>query len=196
MSIQLTLSGHSFSHSDLPKLSDGDGQAIEIEVITERVALVPIEVLDESQAGEMLRIAGVVVGDDDRVVVVRDEATEIAALLALPCALLSAAEECYGDKFKFATPLLRTRVCTTPTAWFYLAGQLIYIKVWSDGKLRMAEVLPRTKLEDALYYAATLDKRFGLNGYRVVVSGAKECETEVRETTKLLNKFYNKVVCE
>ena len=196
MSIQLTLSGHSFSHSDLPKLSDGDGQAIEIEVITERVALVPIDVLDEKRAGEMLRIAGVVVCDDDRVVVVRDDVAGIAALMALPCALLSAAEECYGYKFEFTTPLLRTRVCTTPTAWFYLTGQLIYIKVWGDGKLRMAEILPRTKLEDALYYAATLDKRFGLNCYRVVVSGAKECETEVRETTKLLNKFYNKVVCE
>ena len=196
MSIQLTLSGHSFSHSDLPKLSGGDGQIVEIEVVTERVTLVPIEVLDENRAGEILRIAGVAVGDDDRAVVVRDEMTGIAALMALPQALLSAVEESYGDKFEFTTPLLRTRVCTTPTAWFYLAGQLIYIKVWSDGKLRMVEVLPRTKMEDVLYYAATIDKRFGLSNYRVVVSGAKACEVDVREATKLLNKFYNKVVCE
>ena len=196
MSIQLTLSGHSFSHSDLPKLSGSDGQIVEIEVITERVTLIPLEVLDEKRAGEILRIAGITVSDDDQIVIVRDDVAGIAALMALPQTLLSAVEKSYGDKFEFTTPLLRARICTMPTAWLYLAGQLIYIKVWSDGRLRMAEVLPHTKPEDALYYAATLDKRFGLNGYRVIVSGTKASEAEMREATKLLNKFYNKVVCE
>ena len=196
MSIQLTLSGHSFSRSDLPKLSNGDEQMVEIEVVTERVMLVPIEVLDEKRAGEMMRIAGVALRDDEQVVVARDEKAGIAALMALPRTLLSTAEERYGRNFEFTTPLLRIRVCTAPTAWLYLAQQLIYIKVWNDGKLRMAEVLPRTKPEDVLYYAATIDKRFGLNGYRVIVAGAKAVEAEVRETAKLLNKFYNKVVCE
>lgn len=196
MSIQLTLSGHSFSHSDLPKLSGSNEQIVEIEVITERVVFVPIEVLDEKRAGEILRITGIDLCEDEQIVVARDEKTGIAALIALPCALLSEAEERYGNNVEFTTPLLRTRVCTTPTAWLYLAEQLIYIKVWNDGKLRMAEVLPRTKPEDVLYYTSAIDKRFGLNDYRVIVAGTKKIETEVRKTTKLLSKFYNKVICE
>ena len=196
MSIQLTLSGHSFSHSDLPKLSGSNEQIVEIEVVTERVALVPIEVLDEKRAGEILRIIGIDLCADEHIVVTYDENTGIAALIVLPCALLSEAKVRYGNNVEFTTPLLRTRVCTTPTAWLYLAEHLIYIKVWSDGKLRMAEVLPRTKSEDVLYYTSTVDKRFGLNDYRVIVAGTKKIETEVRETTKLLNKFYNKVICE
>jgi hypothetical protein len=143
-----------------------------------------------------MRVAGFCFDKEDQVVIVLDEKTGIAALMALPRVLVATVEERYGDHYEFTTPLLRTRVCTEPTAWLYLAHGLIYIKVWDGGKLRMAEVLPRKKEEDPLYYAAMIDRRFGLNGFRVVVSGTKAVENEVRSTAKLLNKFYKKVVCE
>lgn len=196
MSIQLTLSGHSFSRSDLPRLSNHDEQWVNIEVITERTMLAPIEVLDPEKANELMRVAGINLDSEEQVVIVRDEKAGIAALMALPRVLVATVEERYGDHFEFTTPLLRTRICTEPTAWLYLANDLIYIKVWDDGKLRMAEVLPRKKEEDSLYYAAMIDRRFGLNRFRVVVAGTKAVENEVRSTAKLLNKFYKKVVCE
>ena len=196
MSIQLTLSGHSFSRSDLPRLSNIDEQGVNIEVITERTMLAPTEILDPEQAPELMRVAGFCLDKEDQVVIVRDEKTGIAALMALPRVLVATVEERYGDHYEFTTPLLRTRVCTEPTAWLYLANGLIYIKVWDGGKLRMAEVLPRKKEEDSLYYAAMIDRRFGMNDFRVVVSGTKAVENEVRSTAKLLNKFYKKVVCE
>ena len=196
MSIQLTLSGHSFSRSDLPRLSNIDEQGVNIEVITERTMLAPTEILNPEQATELMLIAGFCLDKEDQVVIVHDEKTGIAALMALPRVLVATVEERYGDHYEFTTPLLRTRVCTEPTAWLYLANDLIYIKVWDGGKLRMAEVLPRKKEEDSLYYAAMIDRRFGLNGFRVVVSGTKAVENEIRSTAKLLNKFYKKVVCE
>jgi hypothetical protein len=196
MSIQLTLSGHSFSRSDLPRLSNIDEQGVNIEVITERTMLAPTEILDPEQATELMLIAGFCLDKEDQVVIARDEKTGIAALMALPQVLVATVEERYGDHYEFTTPLLRTRVCPEPTAWLYLANGLIYIKVWDGGKLRMAEVLPRKKEEDSLYYAAMIDRRFGLNSFRVVVSGTKAVENEIRSTAKLLNKFYKKVVCE
>lgn len=196
MSIQLTLSGHSFSRSDLPRLSNIDEQGVNIEVITERTMLAPTEVLDQEKAAELMRVAGFCLDKEDQVVIAHDEKTGIAALMALPQVLVATVEERYGDHYEFTTPLLRTRVCTEPTVWLYLANGLIYIKVWGEGKLRMAEVLPRKKEEDSLYYAAMIDRRFGLNSFRVVVSGTKAVENEVRSTAKLLNKFYKKVVCE
>lgn len=196
MSIQLTLSGHSFSRSDLPRLSNIDEQGVNIEVITERTMLAPTEILNPEQTAELMRVAGFCLDKEDQVVIAHDEKTGIAALMALPQVLVATVEERYGDHYEFTTPLLRTRVCTEPTAWLYLANGLIYIKVWDGGKLRMAEVLPRKKEEDSLYYAAMIDRRFGLNSFRVVVSGTKAVENEVRSTAKLLNKFYKKVVCE
>lgn len=196
MSIQLTLSGHSFSRSDLPRLSNIDEQGVNIEVITERTMLAPTEILDPEQATELMRVAGFCLDKEDQVVIAHDEKTGIAALMALPRVFVTTVEERYGDHYEFTTPLLRTRVCTEPTVWLYLANDLIYIKVWGGGKLRMAEVLPRKKEEDSLYYAAMIDRRFGLNDFRVVVSGTKAVENEVRSTAKLLNKFYKKVVCE
>ena len=158
--------------------------------------LAPTEVLDQEKAAELMRVAGFCLDKEDQVVIAHDEKTGIAALMALPRVFVATVEERYGDHYEFTTPLLRTRVCTEPTAWLYLANDLIYIKVWDGGKLRMAEVLPRKKEEDSLYYAAMIDRRFGLNSFRVVVSGTKAVENEIRSTAKLLNKFYKKVVCE
>lgn len=196
MSIQLTLSGHSFSRSELPRLSSRDERTVEIEIITDRVMLAPTEIVDEQKATELMQIAGFHLQEEDQVVVVREEKTNVVALMALPRVLLATIEDRYGRRAELTTPLLRSRLCAEPTAWFYMADDHIYIKVWSEGRLRVAEVLPRKKAEDVLYYASVLDRQFDLNRFRVVVSGVKAVESEVRVTTKLLNKFYKKVVCE
>ncbi len=196
MSIQLTLSGHSFSRSELPRLSSCDERTVEIEIITDRVMLAPTEIVDEQKATELMQIAGFHLQEEDQVVVVREEKTNVVALMALPRVLLATIEDRYGRRAELTTPLLRSRLCAEPTAWFYMADDHIYIKVWSEGRLRVAEVLPRKKAEDVLYYASVLDRQFDLNGFQVVVSGVKAVESEVRATTKLLNKFYKKVVCE
>lgn len=196
MSIQLTLSGHSFSRSELPRLSSRDERTVEIEIITDRVMLAPTEIVDEQKATELMQIAGFHLQEEDQVVVVREEKTNVVALMALPRVLLATIEDRYGRRAELTTPLLRSRLCAEPTAWFYMADDHIYIKVWSEGRLRVAEALPRKKAEDVLYYASVLDRQFDLNRFRVVVSGVKAVESEVRVTTKLLNKFYKKVVCE
>ncbi len=195
MSIQLTLSGHSFSRSDLPKLSN-DKQFVEIEVLSSRVALMPFNLLEEINPVEILAINGITLNETESAVAVTDEQQQIVAALALPNGLIAVAQERYGDNHHFTTPLLRTRVCTEPTVWLYLAERLIYIKVWSDGKLRMAEVLPRKKESDTLYYAATIDKQFDLKRFKVIVEGANGFADEARETAKTLSKYYKKVVCE
>ncbi|MBQ2413805.1 MAG: DUF3822 family protein [Rikenellaceae bacterium] len=195
MSIQLTLSGHSFSRSDLPKLST-DKQFVEIEVLSSRVVLIPFELFEEVNPVEILAINGITLNENESVVTVPDEQQQIVAALALPNNLIAAAQERYGDNHLFSTPLLRSRICTEPTAWLYLAERIIYIKVWSDGKLRMAEVLPRKKETDTLYYTAAIDKQFDLKHFKIVIEGANGFADEARETAKTLSKYYKKVVCE
>ena len=195
MSIQLTLSGHSFSRSDLPKLST-DKQFVEIEVLSSRVVLIPFELFEEVNPVEILAINGITLNENESVVTVPDEQQQIVAALALPNNLIAAAQERYGDNHLFSTPLLRSRICTEPTAWLYLAERIIYIKVWSDGKLRMAEVLPRKKETDTLYYTAAIDAQFDLKRFKIVIEGANGFADEARETAKILSKYYKKVVCE
>jgi hypothetical protein len=195
MSIQLTLSGHSFSRSDLPKLST-DKQFVEIEVLSSRVVLIPFELFEEVNPVEILAINGITLNENESVVTVPDEQQQIVAALALPNNLIAAAQERYGDNHLFSTPLLRSRICTEPTAWLYLAERIIYIKVWSDGKLRMAEVLPRKKEADTLYYTAAIDAQFDLKRFKIVIEGANGFADEARETAKTLSKYYKKVVCE
>lgn len=195
MSIQLTLSGHSFSRSDLPKLST-DKQFVEIEVLSSRVVLIPFELFEEVNPVEILAINGITLNENESVVTVPDEQQQIVAALALPNNLIAAAQERYGDNHLFSTPLLRSRICTEPTAWLYLAERIIYIKVWSDGKLRMAEVLPRKKEADTLYYTAAIDTQFDLKRFKIVIEGANGFADEARETAKTLSKYYKKVVCE
>lgn len=195
MSIQLTLSGHSFSRFDLPKLST-DKQFVEIEVLSSRVVLIPFELFEEVNPVEILAINGITLNENESVVTVPDEQQQIVAALALPNNLIAAAQERYGDNHLFSTPLLRSRICTEPTAWLYIAERIIYIKVWSDGKLRMAEVLPRKKEADTLYYTAAIDAQFDLKRFKIVIEGANGFADEARETAKTLSKYYKKVVCE
>ena len=196
MSIQLLLSGHSFSRSDLPKPSSKE-QFVEIEVLTDRVALMPFELCEEINPVKILEINGICLTENESATVVADEKRQIIAAIAIPNTLISAAAELYGDdKYGFTTPLMRTRICTEPTVWMYLAKRLIYIKVWSEGRLRMAEILPQKKEVDILYYAASIDKRFDLKRFKIVIEGANGFADDAREAAKTLNKYYKKVVCE
>lgn len=196
MSIQLTLSGHSFSRSDLPRLSSRDERMVDVEVVTDRTILVPADLLNEQHVEHLLGIAGFAPREDEQIVVARDEKSGIAALIALPRTLLATLADRYGRRYELTTPLLRTRLCTEPTVWLYLAAGIIYIKVWSGGKLRMAEVFPYKKEEDILYYASVLDKQFVLNNFRIVVDGTTSSSIKTIDCVKLLKKYYKKVICE
>ena len=118
MSIQLTLSGHSFSRSELPRLSSRDERTVEIEIITDRVMLAPTEIVDEQKATELMQIAGFHLQEEDQVVVVREEKTNVVALMALPRVLLATIEDRYGRRAELTTPLLRSRLCTSVHAAF------------------------------------------------------------------------------
>lgn len=196
MSIQLTLSGHSFSRSDLPRLSSRDERMVDIEVITDRTILVPADLLNEQHAEQLFSIAGITPREDEQIIVVRDDKSGIAALMALPDTLLATLADRYGRRYELTTPLLRTRLCTEPTVWLYLAAGIIYIKVWSGGKLRLAEAFPYKKEEDILYYASVLDKQFVLNNFCIVVDGTTSSSIKTSDCVKLLKKYYKKVICE
>ena len=62
--------------------------------------------------------------------------------------------------------------------------------------MRMAEVLPRKKEADTLYYTAAIDTQFDLKRFKIVIEGANGFADEARETAKTLSKYYKKVVCE
>lgn len=190
MSIQLTLSGHSFSHSDLPRISSRDRRTVEIEAATDKCVLVPRALLNDRNAEAYLHINGIETDADEKVVAVTDEGSDIAAVMALPRTLLAVAEDRYGIGVRYTTPLLRPVASAEPTVWLYQAGSFLYIKVWNRS-LRYAEILPRRRQEDTLYYLASLDREFGLKTYRIVISGES-----ARETAKTVGRYFRKTVCE
>ena len=153
--------------------------------------LAPTEILDPEQATELMLIAGFCLDKEDQVVIVRDEKTGIAALMALPRVLVATVEERYGDHYEFTTPLLRTRVCTEPTAWLYLANDLIYIKVY-DPKLQMAEVVPIEDAADRDYLLARLTQSCDPNRYTVRLN----LRTNDKSILRQYKNYFKRLQCE
>lgn len=188
VSIQQSLDGHSFSVQGAEALAS-DAAAVEVEVLSERTMLVPREAFDAANCEALLAANGTPLAEGQQAVY-SDPRAEIVAVMALSGDALETVQARLGERAVFTTPLLTTPQTAGPTVWMYLAGQLLYIKVYDSG-LRLAEVVPATEQADLVYVVERLGNAFLIGENTLSVAGPA-----ARTLRKLVGKRFGKVVCE
>ncbi len=189
VSIRLALDGHSFSVVGL----DGASESVSIEILTPRTILVPAELTEggskntESMA-ELLAVAGLPLMSGE-CTVCSSNVNGIAAVMAVPQAAIRQVEERLKHKC-YTTPLLEIEAEGT-TLRVHQTAALLYIKVYDESRLQMAEVIPTAEENDLLYFIERLEEIFPLKKYRAIISG-----DETRRIRKVIGRKVKEVICE
>ena len=100
-------------------------------------------------------------------------------------------EERLGDRVRYTSPLLRTPADTASAVWMYRQSGTLYIKVYREQTLRMAEALPAAGEADLLYVAERLQQAFALHEYVLIAAG-----DDAKGLRRLLGKRFGKSLCE
>lgn len=189
VSIQLSLDGHSFS---VPALSDvpADGRRVEVELLLPRTMLVPAEFFDAERAAGLLAANGTPAAADECAVASDPEAGQVA-VTAVNCEAMQLIVKKLGDRARFTTPLLHVPSSTVKTMWTSRRAGLLYIKVYDDGLLQLAEAVPAATDTDTLYFFDRLNGCFPLAEYKLIIAG-----DDPKAARKLLGKRFKEVTCE
>lgn len=192
VSIQLTLSGHSFSPDSLRDsvdnlLSNGVASYAEIEVLTEKTQLVPREAFAEEAAGAFLRIAGLGCTPNE-VPVWSDPAQPVVAVMAADARAVEILQERLSGRIRFVSPLLTEPECPSPSVWFCMKDELLYIKVYDVG-LQFAEVVPCADNEDFRFLLERLTAVFSLKDFTAIVTG------ESGVLRSLVKRYFKRTIC-
>ena len=168
VSIQQSLDGHSFSLHGLE--SPAAEGVVEVEAVTPRTMLVPHEVFEPAAAEALLAAAGIRPAAGERIVW-SDPGAETVALMCVAGDAVRQVEERLGDRVRYTSPLLRTPADTASAVWMCRQSGTLYIKVYQEQTLRMAEALPAAGEADLLYVAERLQQAFALREYVLIAAG-------------------------
>ena len=105
--------------------------------------------------------------------------------------ILRQMEEKLGDRARFTTPLLHTPHDATRTVWMCRRAELLYIKVYDDGALQLAEVIPAGSDADLAYFFERLNGCFPLAGFELRIAGDSP-----KAARRLLGKRFKQATCE
>lgn len=188
VSIQQSLDGHSFSLLGLE--SPAAEGVVEVEAVTPRTMLVPREVFEPAAAEALLAAAGIRPAVGERIVW-SDPGAEAVALMCVAGDAVRQVEERFGDRVRYTSPLLRTPADTAASVWMCRQSGTLYIKVYREQTLRMAEVLPAAGEADLLYVAERLQQAFMLREYVLIATG-----DDAKGVRRLLGKRFGKSLCE
>lgn len=188
VSIQQSLDGHSFSLLGLE--SPAAEGVVEVEAVTPRTMLVPHEVFEPSAAGALLAAAGIRPAEGEQIVWSEPEA-EIVALMCVAADAVRQVEERFAGRVRYTTPLLQTPADTQAAVWMCRRSGTLYIKVYREKSLRMAEALPAAGESDLLYVAERLQQAFALREFVLFAAG-----DDAKGLRRLLGKRFGKSVCE
>lgn len=188
VSIQQSLDGHSFSLLGLE--SPAAEGVVEVEAVTPRTMLVPREVFEPAAAEALLAAAGIRPAAGERIVW-SDPGAEAVALMCVAGDAVRQVEERFGDRVRYTSPLLRTPADTAASVWMCRQSGTLYIKVYREQTLRMAEALPVAGEADMLYVAERLQQAFTLREYVLIATG-----DDAKGVRRLLGKRFGKSLCE
>jgi len=188
VSIQQSLDGHSFSLLGLESPAAED--VVEVEAVTPQTMLVPREVFEPAAAAALLAAAGISPAAGERIVW-SDPGAETVALMCVAGDAVRQIEERLGDRVRYTSPLLRTPADTASAVWMYRQSGTLYIKVYREQTLRMAEALPAAGEADLLYVAEWLQQAFALREYVLIAAG-----DDAKGLRRLLGKRFGKSLCE
>ncbi len=188
VSIQQSLDGHSFSLFGLE--SPAAEGVVEVEAVTPRTMLVPRELFEPAAAEALLAAAGIRPAAGERIVW-SDPGAETVALMCVAGDAVRQIEERLGDRVRYPSPLLRAPADTASAVWMCRQSGTLYIKVYREQTLRMAEALPAAGEADLLYVAERLQQAFALREYVLIAAG-----DDAKGMQRLLGKRFGKSLCE
>ncbi|WP_417015597.1 DUF3822 family protein [Alistipes sp.] len=188
VSIQQSLDGHSFSRPELAQCPPSTG-TVEVELIVPHTALIPEPLYSNERKEELLAANGTPATDEERVVACMPK-NGCVAVAAVNAKILQQ----LVNKFSaiiFTTPLEHVPQNTRKSVWTGKRGELLYTKVYDDGKLQFAEVIPATSEAEVRYFVERLGKLFPLREYELRLTG-----DDTKQLRKWIGNEFGKTVCE
>lgn len=168
VSIQLPLSGHSFSAADLTAAVREGQCPVEIVLPAAQTLLVPEEEFVSTLAEAYLAAAGMSCRQE-QCCVCTQAVNGIVAVMAIERTTHEALHDAFGDRMYYATPLLAP--CTVQRGVVLQRIEtLLYARVFDDG-LQFAEVLPLQNESDLRYHLAKLDSLYHIYNMEAHIVG-------------------------
>lgn len=189
VSIQLSLDGHSFSPSPLPERAGGE-DGVWVELISPRTMLVPESLFAPQTGRELLAANGTPATADERIVC--SEVRE-GAVAVMPVAgeVLQQIEAKYPANIRFTSPLLHRPAESGKCVWMARWGKVLYIKIYREGVLLLAEAIEAETDDDLRYFVERLNGTFPLAEFELRAAGE-----EAGKLRKRIGKIFARAICE
>lgn len=120
----------------------------------------------------------------------QEDEEAVVALVAVEKRILHEIRERFPEA-RFTTPLLDKPLSRRKCVWICRREQLLYIKVYEKGLLRMAEVIPARTEAETGYFIEELGQILPLKEYELRITGE-----HVKELRKWIGKQFEKAICE
>lgn len=161
----------------------------EVELILPKTMLVPKELFQDERAAEFLAANGMPLAETECVVVcpARNGTVAVAAMEKKIRQLI--AEKL--PQARFSSPLEHQPEETRRCVWICRRGALLYVKVYRDGVLQLAEVITGSTEAEIGYFIQRLGAEFQLAEYELRIAG-----DEPKKVRKWIGKVFEKVLCE
>ena len=191
VSIQQSLDGHSFSRPEPDRWPAAEtSETLDVELILPHTVLVPEHLFDSRTARELLAANGTPANDDERIVCCGPR-NGVVALVAVDGTLLEQLETRYSGRLSLSTPLLHQPEKREKTVWITRRENLLYTKIYRDGVLQFAEVIPAPSPEETTYFIERLAQCFQPAEYDLILSGHED-----RDLRKWFGKKFKTLTCE
>ncbi|MDE6140301.1 MAG: hypothetical protein K2J31_02160 [Alistipes sp.] len=155
MSIQLPLGGHSFSAESLTGDMLSGNMPVEAVLPTAQTLLIPQEEFSASLIDAYLAAAGMACRPEQCCVSTPQD-NGIVAVMAIDKATHEILHKAFGDRLYYTTPLLAPCALQCGAA-LQRIQTLLFARVYVDGELRFAEVMPSQNEADLRYHLSKLD---------------------------------------
>lgn len=188
VSIQQSLDGHSFSRPGLDDCQPSE-ETVEVELLLPKTMLVPEAICREELAAELLAANGMPARSDESIVIC-PAGEGVKALAAFDDQLRRQILEKFPGA-RFSTPLAHRPDETTRCVWVCRRESLLYAKVYRDGALQLAEVIPAAEEAEIGYFIERLASCFPLAEYELRIAG-----DEPKKLRKWFGNAFKKVLCE
>ena len=188
VSIQQSLDGHSFSLPELERIPSSD-EPVEVELLLPKTLLVPQALFQNERAAEFLAANGMQLAESECTAVCPARNGTVAVAALEKKILQRIAEKL--PQARFTSPLEYQPDETRRCVWICRRGTLLYVKVYRDGVLQLAEVIPGSTEAEIGYFIQRLGAEFPLAEYELRIAG-----DEPKKVRKWIGKVFEKVLCE
>lgn len=188
VSIQQSLDGHSFSRPELSQCASVETD-VEVELVVPHTVLVPETLYRDGLKEELLAANGTPAAESECVVAC-DPKNGCVAVAAVDAGLLQQLAERF-PKRHYTSPLEFVPQNRQKCVWMGKRGELLYTKVYDNGLLRLAEVIPAASEAEIRYFIESLAKQFPLAEYELRLTG-----DDPKQLRKWIGNEFEKTVCE